>query len=179
MIQQSSDQIDLLAKALIKVQREMKGAIKDSTNPFFKSKYADLESVWDACRDLLTKNDLCIVQTTGVDERMDICLNTHLIHASGQWIRGVLPICPKSNDPQGVGSAITYARRYGLAAIVGVIQVDDDGEKAMDRQSVVQRPVPGLAKNSCDQCGKTMMISKFNAGELYCGACGFKKPVAA
>jgi hypothetical protein len=133
ILMQSPD-IGKLAEALAKAQSQMKGASKDSSNPFFKSKYADLSSVWNACREPLGYNGLAVIQTT--DEKDGVIeLITSLVHSSGQFIRGRLPLKPVKNDPQGVGSAISYARRYGLSSIVGVIQEDDDGEHAMDRNS--------------------------------------------
>jgi hypothetical protein len=129
---QSAEVKDLFT-ALAKAQSEIKGAVKDSENPFFHSKYADLESVWDACRDALTKNGLSVIQTTEYNPDVGTCIVTTLGHSSGQWIKGSLPIMAAKKDPQGIGSAITYSRRYALAAIVGVVQVDDDGEGAMGR----------------------------------------------
>lgn len=125
-----SEQIGELAKALSAAQCELHGALKDSTNPFFKSKYADLESVWAACRGALAKNGLSVVQTVGSDQHFGPMLVTTLLHSSGQWIEGSQPVMAKNQTPQEFGSALTYARRYGLAAIVGVVQVDDDAEGA-------------------------------------------------
>lgn len=127
-----STAIDQLATAMAKAQSEIIGAVKDSKNPFFKSDYADLASVWDACRQQLTKNGLCVMQTTEVIDGQP-CLATTLAHSSGQWIKGYLPLNPLKNDPQAYGSAMTYMRRYALAAIVGIPQIDDDGEAAMHR----------------------------------------------
>lgn len=135
-----SDQINELAAALSKAQAEMKGAVKESSNPFFKSKYADLESVWDACRKPLTSNGLSVIQTTGLVDGQ-LCVVTTLAHNSGQWIRGVLPINVERPDPQKVGSAISYARRYALAALVGIYQTDDDAESAMERQAPAPAPI--------------------------------------
>lgn len=129
---QSTEVKDLFT-ALNKAQAELKGALKDSSNPFFKSKYADLESVWEACRPSLAKHGLAVTQTTDFLPDAGVCVVTTLGHTSGQWIKGVLPIMAKAQDPQGIGSAITYARRYSLAAIVGIVQVDDDGEGGMGR----------------------------------------------
>lgn len=126
---QMSEQINELAAALSKVQSAMKPAKKDSTNPFFKSKYADLSSVWEACKDELTKNGLAVCQTMESTERGE-GVRTTLMHSSGQWISGVLVLNPAKNDPQGIGSALTYARRYGLAAILGIVTEDDDGNAA-------------------------------------------------
>jgi hypothetical protein len=129
----TSEQINELATALAKAQSQMEGAKKDSANPFFKSKYADLQSVWDACRKALTDNGLSVVQYTISGE--SIHLRTRLLHASGQWIEGTQTLNPKDDSPQAMGSAITYARRYGLAAMVGVYQTDDDAEAAQGRPS--------------------------------------------
>lgn len=126
----SSPDIAELVKALARVQAEIEGAKKDSTNPFFKSKYADLASTWAACKDGLTKNGCAVIQTVDtVGEK--IVLITTLAHSSGQWMRGYMPVIMVKQDPQAMGSAIMYARRYSLAAIVGVCPVDDDAEAAM------------------------------------------------
>ncbi len=131
---ETSTDIGQLAAALAKAQGEMGGALKDSANPFFKSKYADLEAVWTACRKALSENKLAVIQTTDCVE-IGIRIITTLVHESGQWIRGVLPIMAKDQTPQGTGSAITYARRYALAAMVGVYQTDDDAEAAHGRHT--------------------------------------------
>jgi ERF superfamily len=119
-----------LAAALAKAQAEIKGAKKDAANPFFKSTYADLASVWDACRDALSKNELAVAQPTDfLDGQM--ILKTILLHSSGETITGLLPIMAgEKATAQQVGSAITYARRYALAAMVGVAPEDDDGNAA-------------------------------------------------
>lgn len=127
-----SIELNELAKALVAVQAVVEGAKKDSANPFFKSKYADLESVWGVCRPPLTEHGFAVVQTTEPHEH-GVILVTTLLHTSGQWMRGRLLMRPVKDDPQGIGSCITYARRYALAAIVGVVQVDDDGEGASGR----------------------------------------------
>ena len=128
-----SENISELAKSLALAQGEMQAAIKDSVNPFFKSKYADLGSVWDAARPVLSKNGLCIMQTTEIlgDK---IVMVTTLAHTSGQWVKSYLPLNPSKNDSQGIGAAITYLRRYSLSALVGVVcDDDDDGETAVGR----------------------------------------------
>lgn len=123
-----SEQINDVAAALAKAQAEIKGAVKDSLNPHFKSKYADLASVWDACREPITKHGLSVVQTLGT-EGEGVRITTMLLHASGQWIADDL-IMPAGNTPQTAGSAITYGRRYALAAMVGVAPEDDDANLA-------------------------------------------------
>ncbi len=121
-----SAEINELAKALSLAQSEMGTAKKDSTNPFFKSNYADLASTWDACRAALTKNHLAVVQTTEGDGK-SVTVITTLMHSSGQWIRGELTMLPVKTDPQGIGSCVKYARRYALSAMVGIADSDDDG----------------------------------------------------
>ena len=125
-----SESIAALTSALSKAQGEISFAKKDSTNPFFKSKYADLESVWEACRDALSKNELAVVQSPDVVDGQVVLITT-LSHSSGEWMESKMPLMLTKQDPQTLGSALTYARRYALAAMVGVVQSDDDGEQAM------------------------------------------------
>lgn len=129
MIEQS-ESIAALSKALTQVQGSVEGAVKGKVNPAFKSKYADLTSVWEACREPLVMNGLSVVQFPGemVDNRMT--LTTQLSHESGEWMRCTLSIPLTKADAQGYGSAVTYARRYALAAVVGVCPEDDDGNAA-------------------------------------------------
>ena len=132
---QHSDTINELATALAKAQGEITGALKDSANPFFKSKYADLASCWDACREPLSKNGLAIIQSPEINAE-GLTLTTLLIHSTGQWIKNVFRLMLKDDTAQGVGSALTYARRYALTALIGIAQVDDDGNAASGRSSV-------------------------------------------
>ena len=129
MIEQS-ESIAALAAGLSKAQGAIEGAVKGKVNPAFKSKYADLSSVWDACREHLSANGLSVVQSPGhlADGRME--MTTMLVHASGEWLRGSLTIPLGKVDAQAYGSATTYARRYALAAFVGVAPDDDDGAAA-------------------------------------------------
>lgn len=123
-----------LATAMAKAQGQIKTALKDSKNPHFKSSYADLTSVWDACREALTKNGFSVIQRTDFDAGGEVWLETMLLHSSGEHIASRYPLRPAKQDPQGYGSAITYARRYCLAAIVGVVaDEDDDGNAASQR----------------------------------------------
>jgi ERF superfamily protein len=146
MSENQSASINELAKALVNAQAEIRGAVKDSKNPFFQSNYADLESVWDACRDPLIKNGLAVAQTTDSDALGDYLITT-LMHISGQWLRGKYKLTPVKNDPQSHGSALTYGRRYTLAAIVGVHQTDDDAEAAQGRHKAAPetKPTPLVA----------------------------------
>jgi hypothetical protein len=129
-----SETIGALTLALSKAQGEIKGALRDSNNPFFKSKYADLESVWEACRQPLSSNELAVIQLSDETDK-GIIVDTVLSHSSGEWISGrmFIPIASKL-DAQTVGSATTYARRYSLQMIVGIAPVDDDGNSASGKE---------------------------------------------
>lgn len=131
MSNHQSESIAELAAALSKAQAQIEGAKQDSKNPFFKSDYADLTSVWAACRKPLTDHGLAIIQTVEPREENKMVLITTLAHASGQWIKSYLPLVITKMDPQGVGASITYARRFALAAIVGICPKDDDAEEIM------------------------------------------------
>jgi hypothetical protein len=137
---QQSESIANLAKALSIVQGKLTHAIKDSANPFFKSKYADLESVWDACRSRLAENGLAVMQFPGLYSELDksMSLTTILTHTSGEWISQEMSVPVTKADAQGAGSALTYMRRYALAAVVGVVQADDDGNAASSPKPVVK-----------------------------------------
>lgn len=134
MVEHSAE-INELAAALSKAQAAVKGAIKDSDNPAFKRegkviRYADLESVKDACWGAAMGNDLAILQFPGLTIDGVMHLTTMLTHKSGQWIRDTMSIPLAKVDAQGYGSAVTYARRYSLAALMGVTPEDDDGNAA-------------------------------------------------
>jgi hypothetical protein len=125
-----SESVAALFAALSKVQAVIRGAKKDAVNPHLKNKYADLASVWDACREALVANGFCVVQTGRQSGPAGVCVVTTLGHSSGEWIRGEMYMPAQKPDAQGFGSALTYARRYGLAAIVGVSPEDDDANEA-------------------------------------------------
>jgi hypothetical protein len=127
---ETSAEISEIATALAKAQSQIEGASKDKTNPHYKSKYADLASTWHACRDALTANGIGVVQLTRYAEKDEVIVVTRLVHSSGQWMRGELNLPVSRADAQGFGSALTYARRYALAAAVGVSPEDDDGQAA-------------------------------------------------
>jgi hypothetical protein len=132
-----------LGTALAIAQAEVKNAVRGETNPEFHSSYADLAAVWDACRQALSKNGLSVLQFTGISAEGAPVLFTTLLHRSGQAITGTTPIylpptervnkegkTIQTNMSQAFGSAITYARRYALAAMVGVATEDDDANSA-------------------------------------------------
>jgi hypothetical protein len=148
----TSTDIGELAAALAKAQGEMAGAKKDSENPFFSSHYAALDSVWDACREPLSKNGLSVIQFPkakfigtpepyewtarsgekrhGVRVVCRVSVLTRLAHSSGQWVEDTMSTLLSTGDPQSVGSATTYLRRYALQAVAGIAPEDDDGEGA-------------------------------------------------
>ena len=130
-----SETIGALAAALSKAQSEFDHAKKDVNNTFFKSKYADLAGCIDAARAQLSANGLSVSQYTDLDETGRMLLFTILMHSSGEWISGKYPISPVKNDPQGIGSAITYARRYSFCAITGIASDDDDGNAASGKSN--------------------------------------------
>jgi ERF superfamily len=135
-----SDQVNEIAKALCKAQLEMGAASKSSVNPHFKSKYAALPEVMDVAK-VLNKHGLAYVQPTR-SEGGNVTVETVLIHGeSGQWLSGELTLTPQQNTPQGVGSAVTYGRRFALCSLVGIVaDEDDDGNAASQRQPTKSAP---------------------------------------
>lgn len=127
-----SDNITDLAESLSIAQGAIENAEKTSANPFFKSSYADLASIWDAIRCPLSANGLAIMQLPSA-EGPRVTITTVLTHRSGQWISSDLTMTAKDDTPQGIGSAITYARRYALQSVAGVAPEDDDGNGANGR----------------------------------------------
>lgn len=119
-----------LAVALASAQMEMEGAKKSSQNPHFRSKYADLASVMDACMPALNAHGIAVIQPTGEDDTGRY-VETILIHGeSGDSLSCRVPLIVGKNDMQGYGSAVTYARRYGLMSMAGIAPEDDDGNAA-------------------------------------------------
>lgn len=130
-----SESVAKLAPALAKAFSAIGGAHKGANNPFFKSSYADLGSVMEACKGPLLENDIIVLQPVGHGE-FGGYVETVLLHSSGEWISDRMQItCARPNDPQAYGSAVSYARRYGLQSMVFIPSVDDDGEGAMARNA--------------------------------------------
>ena len=139
----TSDQTSELAKAMAQAQGEMSPAEKDSENPFFKSKFSSFSSVWGAIRIPLQKNQLTVWQDVTASES-NISVTTRITHSSGQWVEfGPLTMMLMKKDPQGIGSLISYAKRYALCSALGVVsdETDDDGESAMNRNQVKHETV--------------------------------------
>lgn len=149
-----SESIAKLSTALFKAQYAITGAVKDSTNPFFKSNYADLQSVWEAVKEPLFQNELSVLQPTGILDG-NFGVYTLLTHSSGEYVQGFTPVLSKDGSPQAQGSGISYARRYALASILGVYQVDDDGNRAEGHISQPQASPasPVKPKNHAPQSG--------------------------
>lgn len=165
-----SEQINDLATALAKAQGQIEGAKKDSKNPHYNSKYADLAAVWDAIREPLSKNGLSVVQTLKLipagESGWLLQCDSVLMHATGQFIGDGLAIPVTRVDAQGVGSASTYARRYSLMALVGVAPEDDDANAAVGSSDPKPQPrrveagsatvkVTGITQRPTGKAGET------------------------
>lgn len=124
-----SASVGKLAAAMAKAQLSMKPAEKDATNPHFKNRYATLVSCIEACRPL-HENDIAVFQPPVAHGPDGVCVATLLVHSSGEWIRGELYLPASKKDPQGFGSALSYARRYCLQSTVNMGADDDDANQA-------------------------------------------------
>lgn len=128
-----------LAKAIVAAQSEMSNAVKDSKNPFFKSKYADLNAVREAVLPALSKYKVAVLQPVVLLDNGKSVVRTIALHESGEsYTADTEVVCAKASDPQAYGSAISYARRYALQAMFNVGAVDDDAETNMGRATTTQ-----------------------------------------
>lgn len=134
-----SENINEISTALAKAQGQLNPAVKDSSNPHFKSKYADLASVWEACRKALSDNSLAVTQIPHFEGDKQF-LVTLLTHSSGQWIKSMMALPIQKPGPQELGSCLSYCRRYALASLVGVYQDDDDAERAQQPYRKKEEP---------------------------------------
>lgn len=125
----TSESINEIATALAKAQGEIQNVVKDAKNPHFKSDYATLDAVTDTVRPVFAKHGLAVVQIPAFRDG-SVQLDVLITHSSGQWIKGEAGAPIQKPDPQGVGSATTYLRRYSLAGIAAIAQTDDDGNAA-------------------------------------------------
>lgn len=134
-----------LAAAMAKAQGELKNPPKDSVNPHFKSRYADLATVRDAVVPVFARNGLAVIQ---LPCEMDDApaLTTLVTHTSGEWLETTIRLRPGKLDPQGVGSALTYARRYALQSVAGVAAEDDDDGNAGSRPAAKAEPAKPAAQ---------------------------------
>lgn len=149
-----SEKIGEFTKAMVAAQMSFKIAEKDGQNPHFQSNYATIESVIDSVVPALNAQGIAVIQRPAADDAYQgACLETMLIHASGEWMSSLIRIPSGKNDAHGFGSAYTYARRYSLAAMCGIKQHDDDGNaaaeqaKAEKEQAKVDDKVSKLSKN--------------------------------
>jgi hypothetical protein len=151
----------------VKVQAELKPALKDSTNPHFKASYADLTSVVGVSRSLLTDNGLVVTQPLTVDGD-NVTLVTQVTHESGQWMRSSYPVKAMKPDPQTLGSAVTYARRYAYCALVGVVTDDDDDGNAASEKPAKEKSIfetPELRATYVENC--VSAISRVSNGQEF------------
>lgn len=169
----TSPDIDKYAEAMAKAQGEMELASKDSRNPYFDSKYADLAALVSVSREPLAKNGLCSDQDVetvfrGEDQIVSgVYVTTTITHASGQW-KQFTPIyipCVKP-DAQGIGSAITYGRRYGLAAALGLAAEDDDGNAASGKAAAPAEKNSAPPKKT-DRVGPLLTAEQFRVLSEY------------
>lgn len=165
-----SPELNQLAAALSAAQGELRNPPKDSVNPHFKSRFADLATVRDTVKPVLTKYKLSVVQMPCEVDGVGPSLCTMLLHESGQFVRATVGLYPAKKDPQGIGSAITYARRYGLQAVLGVVaDDDDDGEAAtrppqqQQRQQQPAKPGPPPADPTMDRIKAAKTVEELRA----------------
>lgn len=160
-------------KAFVKVQAQLQPAVKNSLNPHFKSKFADLASCYEACRQVLSDNGFAVLQVPWVSEEGATMLRTHLMHVSGQSMIGEMYVCAKESTPQSRGSALSYSRRYSLVTLVGLATEDDDGNHATQSY---EKPTPKAPKkvtipgeyviNFGKEAIKGKMIKELDKGQI-------------
>lgn len=171
---EKSESIKELAGALSKAQGEFAGAVKDTANPFFKSKYADLESCVSAIKAPLAKHGLSFVQVSHNHDN-SASVETIIMHSSGEWLStGLVSVPVTKADAQGFGSAMTYARRYSLSAAFGIAPEDDDGNaaaKAKPEKQVIKEIVQSTEASNFDveikamsECGSLSALQKVWGG---------------
>jgi hypothetical protein len=137
----TSESIGAISAALAKAQAELKNPPKNKENPHFKSKYVDLSDGLDEVRKTLGKHQIAFIQAPMINDNM-VVLHTRLAHSSGEWIESIYPVSGLDKH-QAMGSAMTYARRYAIFAMVGVAgEDDDDGNTASE--TVAKKPAPKI-----------------------------------
>lgn len=169
-------EIKNIATALLEVQREIKNPSNTATNPFFKSKYAPLPDILNCVRPLLTENGILLIQNTGSNDAGDVYIQTKLIHTSGEVIEtDKLLLKPDKNTAQGIGSAITYGRRYQLTALLGISSEDDDDGNIASKTDKKSKRDPKAessaskedieAKQWIDELKEMLIEKKFDVNE--------------
>lgn len=186
LIMEMSDQIDAIAKVLPKAQASMGAVFKNANNPAFRSKYADLAAVIEAVVPTLNEHGVSLLQPATFDGEL-VRVATMLLHESGQWVRCTLAAPLAKRDAQGIGSACTYLRRYGLQAMSGVAPEDDDGHAASQRPPPEPRradPAPPTLADRADRLEATLKAVKsvseldkaFNLASALCAELSDKAP---
>lgn len=158
---EKSDLINELVAALSKAQAVMSNPVKDSQNPHFKNKYASLAACIEETRKPLTDHGLIVSQLTFVADK-EVYVRTLLAHSSGQYIASVYPVWPTKDDPQGFGSALSYARRYSYLAILNLKDEDDDGEKGSGRETPGRSAQTGKTQNKEEVTGRKITKEEFD-----------------
>ncbi len=185
-----SESVAEFATAFAEAQGEMIHVKEGSANPFFDSKYANLADIWKCVRPILAKHGFSVIQSSTVEDGLPVLVTT-LMHSSGQWVRGWLPILNEKNTAQGQGGGITYARRYALASMVGTApESDDDGNAASGTTAPAKTPQrTRKPKPAAKPTPKTGVDKAWLEGELtnagidrerfkaYLGAGGMLKPI--
>lgn len=143
----TSSSIGAIAPALVAAAAELQPVSKDATNPAFRNKYATLDAIMEQVRPVLARHGLAVLQTGTAPETIDgrlvaVGIETMLLHKSGEWIASSVTLPVEKLTAQGAGSAISYGRRYGLSAILGLTAEDDDGQAASARPAAPARPEP-------------------------------------
>lgn len=167
-----SESVAKIAAALVRVAGEIENPTKNAQNPHFRNTYADLAEIVNTSRPVLTKHGLTLVQCPGMEDDR-VTVDSLLLHESGEWIRGVAASPIPKADPQGVGSATTYLRRYSHAALLGLAQEDDDAETASQTRNPTtgerHSPVRQLAGE--EPRGQKQAAANGNGGALLDTPC--------
>ena len=146
----TSESITKLAPAILQAQKAITFAIKEAVNGHLRNKYADLSSVIEAIKPALNDAGISFIQSGTESDDSKLHLVTRLMHESGEWIEDTLVMPLPKQDPQGYGSAMTYARRYALAAITGLYQDDDDGQRSVQAPAQQAAPKKALTQKIAD-----------------------------
>lgn len=160
--------MESIAKALVAAQQEMTKATKGSENPHFRSKYADLGNVMDACLPALNKNGIAVIQIQKHVEGEDYVV-TQFLHESGQFLETAVRLLIGKADMQGMGSAITYARRYGLMELAGIAPEDDDGNAAANTPAD-RKQKPAAKEQKPAETGPPKEAEEYRLPDSFVGA---------
>lgn len=186
-----SPSIIKISTALLQAQKEIGGAKKGSTNPFYKMKYSGLGSVMEACKDAFNNHGISVIQPICLEADTNV-LKTILLHESGEFIESSMKVsCKNPDNPQEMGSAITYAKRYALMALAFIPSEDDDGEMATKPSRPVTEPIkttsnqvytPNVTTKICADCKKSVdekvaAFSNSKFGKVICFVCQKKQNI--